>query len=390
MSILSPTIGSTIIHDVADFMGNVVIADIPGKGRGLLTTTDIPAGTLLLASKAFALGVTIVNVPTLLLAFDLRRKLITPEAEYRLIGEVIRTLHNAPQRTSELYQLDAGELPRIDLADGIIDPGRIEAIVSANCFGISMPFDSRPENMSSAGLWILPSFINHSCAANALRVFYGDVMMIRATQDLRAGEEIVISYRGCDPERRKILKEKWGIECDCAWCKEEKTTPPGALQRRDTLITNMPQKRQGHAKSSNLARWVKNLDATYRPKDRFRIVMIHPLICLMKAFMEEGKANEAIATGRRVLQILPITSFPFENIEVRMMIAQLQFQSGNTDEAKETLIEMLDIWWQFAGITLRELKVLAIHAMKNGDPAETLLGLLRELEEEQISQLTSS
>uniref|UniRef100_A0A915EFQ6 Uncharacterized protein n=1 Tax=Ditylenchus dipsaci TaxID=166011 RepID=A0A915EFQ6_9BILA len=40
--------------DVADYTGPVSIVDVPGKGRGLVASKNIPKGTLLLVSKAFA------------------------------------------------------------------------------------------------------------------------------------------------------------------------------------------------------------------------------------------------------------------------------------------------------------------------------------------------
>lgn len=40
--------------DIADYVGPVKIANIPGKGKGLIATSDIEPGTLLTVSKAFS------------------------------------------------------------------------------------------------------------------------------------------------------------------------------------------------------------------------------------------------------------------------------------------------------------------------------------------------
>uniref|UniRef100_A0AC35FFA4 Uncharacterized protein n=1 Tax=Panagrolaimus sp. PS1159 TaxID=55785 RepID=A0AC35FFA4_9BILA len=41
---------------VADYKGPIEITDIPGKGRGIIATTDIKEGALLVISKPFASG----------------------------------------------------------------------------------------------------------------------------------------------------------------------------------------------------------------------------------------------------------------------------------------------------------------------------------------------
>jgi tetratricopeptide (TPR) repeat protein len=233
---LGKSMGAVVHHDVADFVGDVVIAEIPGKGRGLRTTRDIPAGTLLLASKAFATGSPRKWKPknVLFLAFHIARNMIVKESTVDLIGNIIYTLRKNPQRTSELYELYAGECPRVELPDGMIDPGSIEAIVDLNAFEIENDFDLEPREKLArdSGLWILPSFINHSCVENAHRWFFGDVMMVRAIRDLRAGEEVLISYCGNRPDIRQHLMTWWKIACDCPGCKVRMKTPPQAAKRR--------------------------------------------------------------------------------------------------------------------------------------------------------------
>jgi SET domain-containing protein len=43
----------------------------------------------------------------------------------------------------------------------------------------------------SCGVWPLASYINHSCFSNVRRSFIGDMMIVRATQDLRANTELL-------------------------------------------------------------------------------------------------------------------------------------------------------------------------------------------------------
>jgi len=44
------------------------------------------------------------------------------------------------------------------------------------------------------GLWLLPSFVNHSCCPNARRLHVGDYLIVHASRDLKAGEEITFAY----------------------------------------------------------------------------------------------------------------------------------------------------------------------------------------------------
>ena len=54
-----------------------------------------------------------------------------------------------------------------------------------------MEINSDPQR---SGLWLLPSFMNHSCRPNVQRVIAHDRLFLRAGRDLRAGDELFDSY----------------------------------------------------------------------------------------------------------------------------------------------------------------------------------------------------
>jgi SET and MYND domain-containing protein len=82
------------------------------------------------------------------------------------------------------------------------------------------------------GIYPRASMINHSCRPNAVQSFYffhhscnkePNVPMLQITtcQEVKAGEEVTISY--CDVSaprhlRRKELFEGYKFDCDCHWC----------------------------------------------------------------------------------------------------------------------------------------------------------------------------
>ncbi|CAE7262252.1 SET5 [Symbiodinium pilosum] len=72
-----------------------------------------------------------------------------------------------------------------------------------------------------SGLWLLASFINHSCCPNVQRVILHDRMVVRAAQDLQAGEELVDSYvQVLQPvhRRRSELERSYRFRCNCDRC----------------------------------------------------------------------------------------------------------------------------------------------------------------------------
>jgi hypothetical protein len=130
----------------------------------------------------------------------------------------------------------------------------VERIISLNSFGC--PLSSRrnylrimgrnatqktnKENQfHSSGVWPMASYINHGCYSNARRSFIGDMMMVRATQDLAPNTEVTHWYQrpiaatGYDERQKKF--QPWGFRCDCAMCQDEQTTKKSVLAKRKRL-----------------------------------------------------------------------------------------------------------------------------------------------------------
>jgi hypothetical protein len=303
----------------------VEIRDIPQKGRGLCLTTDIPEGTLLLASKALAINA-IISSPD--------------DATRDLINKVIHTIRRNPNRSFELYELYAGHSARPVLEAGVIDPGRIERIVCLNALPTSNEFDLDPaqDHMAPAiGLWMLPSFVNHSCACNAIRVIYGDVQMIRALKDLQAGDEILVNYAHPKVDRWIYLRDAWQIKCNCAWCQEDNSTRKKQKNARIRLLQQKPQ--AGSADSAAFEAIIRKLEGTYKPSDKFTPFLIEPTVDLLNAYLQEGKLERVMATGQRVLTLLPRMTLGLE-LQIRLRMAGAQCVSQRIGEAKQTLREM--------------------------------------------------
>lgn len=143
-------------------------------GNGLVAIRDVKAGTLLLVSKAYATGSSGPrdNHP---LSFNflvdgLKRPDFTSTGV--CINNAVQKLRHNPQTAGELHSLYAGDSGEMDgelPAEGVIDVGRIQRICNYNAFGSgSFPSQSNPARKiaSTTELWLLPSFINHSCLGN--------------------------------------------------------------------------------------------------------------------------------------------------------------------------------------------------------------------------------
>jgi hypothetical protein len=136
-----------------------------------VATEDVKAGTLLMASKAYATGSSGPQdrhpLSFNFLADGVKRPDFTSTGV--CIHAIVRELRRNPQTASELYALYAGDEGEVGdglPAGGVIDVGRIQRICHYNAFGSgSLPGRDSPwrKSASTTELWLMPSFLNHSC-----------------------------------------------------------------------------------------------------------------------------------------------------------------------------------------------------------------------------------
>ncbi|KAK3391885.1 hypothetical protein B0T20DRAFT_422477 [Sordaria brevicollis] len=212
-SLPSFTSPSTIDSSPAKY----AISPIPGKGLGLIATTHIPRGSLILSSH-----------PTLMIDYRIFDELLRTD-QLSLQAAAISSLPESHQ--SAFFKLSThssrnatDSLSRIALTDSII---------TTNAFDIppSPSQSSTPEDPNDS-LWyatfaspISPiSRLNHACRPNSDYRFdwhNGLVQLITAVRDILPGEEITISYINplqTRQARQKQLREGWGFDCFCEHC----------------------------------------------------------------------------------------------------------------------------------------------------------------------------
>ncbi|KAI2462972.1 SET domain-containing protein [Annulohypoxylon bovei var. microspora] len=187
------------------------IAEVPGKGIGIVSDKKIRKGEIIL-----------VRHPTMLVqtAPHVGMEQATRDMLYDLAVE------NLPQRGQELFM---GQMGR-DVHDKI----------ETNCFQLYI--DGANESGSHLGCYPEISRFNHDCRPN---IHYRITNMTHTTvaaRDISPGEELSISYIELmlSREERRSRLRRWGFECSCAHCSmsdEDAAASDARLQRIEELET---------------------------------------------------------------------------------------------------------------------------------------------------------
>lgn len=213
---------------IPDFIGPVRIGRTPdARGRGLFLTQDVSAGDVLIVSNAFATS------------YDDTEK-------NDICQKIALMLKESPRALRQFYAL-AGtnyqnklDVPDVELFDSSIpyhsstteepleiDDKHIRHIVQVNSFSGKLTPPQLEPKAKFNGLWLLPSFMNHSCSPSASRNMVGEVMLFMAGRDMKANEEITISYTDCLVPLKKrddvLQRTGYGFLCKCERCVMERS-----------------------------------------------------------------------------------------------------------------------------------------------------------------------
>lgn len=271
--------------DHATYIGPVEVRKTENKGRGLFVTKAVKAGDLLLCEKAFAhayVAGSDVGKAKITLLMNPETKQAFKGGQADLIRMIAQKLHRnlsiAPAFTS-LYRgaYESVSTPAVD-GKPIVDTFLVERIMSLNVFGCPLSSlnthrntrDNKSKDLTayhSCGIWTQASYMNHSCTSNARRSFIGDMMIVRATQDLEPGTELTFWYQSPGEileDSKKMLKH-WNFVCDCAICRDTKETKPAVIAERKKLLGRIKQLfvSQHGVDTSGVERLLKALGNTY-------------------------------------------------------------------------------------------------------------------------------
>ncbi|KAK4958960.1 hypothetical protein LTR10_003759 [Elasticomyces elasticus] len=241
--------------DYADYTAKCEVREAGKRGRGLFATTEIKVGDLIMCEKAFSAAFPSESRKDMYIVINLNTERMSAGPHAHLLFNVVQKLSHSPQQAQEFFELyDGGYKPKVQpqIVDGVtvLDTFRAAAISEFNCFGWEdaggkagseddYKVTQGDPPLSPVGLWSKASLINHSCVGNAARTMIGDMMVVHACHDIKAGEEITMRYTNSKEDGKATqahTKKVWGFECDCVVCEADASTSFALRKRREVLV----------------------------------------------------------------------------------------------------------------------------------------------------------
>ena len=220
--------------------------------------------------------------------------------------------------------------------------------MSTNAFRVTLP-DGSP-----VGLCFSPSLAlaNHSCSPNAAIIFDSRTISLRSLNEIKSGEQILISY--IDPiqpreGRRAELRERYFFTCECEVCKRDENPYQIFLRTLSTLAAD-------EDKNSQIWLDIKTL-ATQAEECK-------------------SKAQDIVNTNALLKFSWPPTS------QIQSLIEESRATSNPTKRLAK-LKEALHFMWSFAGVKTYAIiplpaivNELYLHHLDTGAYVEALILLL--------------
>lgn len=312
--------------DCGTFSKNVEVRESPEKKRGLFTSKAVVAGELLLCEKAFAYSFT--DEQTAFLNFETKKA--SEGGHVEILTQIVQKIYHAPETTSSFLELHHGEYNalRVD-SKPVVDTFLLPNIIARNSFrsprttleslgGRLCEEDSSQVRISendqaiyANGIWSIASYINHSCVENCNRSFIGDMMIIRATEDLPAGAELRFAYVRMDvTERYEEFQARlawWDTSCNCYLCKMNKKTPLADMRQRQAHFQSLEEllARSGSVNVNQARSLLKQIDKTYKNagQTKLKLALQRGYHLLAQALQVRDNLVEAMLMLRRVLEL---------------------------------------------------------------------------------------
>lgn len=327
LAITSPTL------DIADFQGPVEIANIPGRGRGLIASRNIEIGELLLVAKPMATGRGDPKRVGAVVGANLFTETIDPYPFLDLLASLVQRCEDDPPLATRLFDLSPSydfvthePFPPLD-SPPRMDVSRLEGIATFNSFHVESLADksagrSRSAEVASyahapSSLYGLPSYMNHSCVGNVSYSFLADVLFLRARTKVRRGDELLDSYvdaLGRYEDRTKVI-ERHGFVCDCELCREERADGTVVREKRRGLCEAVDQltdkihgdKQEGSQYLAPILHLAQELATTYDRASRSSTLQpgLYAVYRLLsQTLFSSGRADEALPFEIKALESL--------------------------------------------------------------------------------------
>ncbi|KAM3514258.1 hypothetical protein MY11210_002147 [Beauveria gryllotalpidicola] len=373
--------------DCASFSKNTEIRRSPGLGRGLFTTKPVVAGELLLCEKAFTFTFTGEGEKrerTVLVDPDTMN--VMRDSYPQDITQVVQKLYHQPGMAPLFLELDHGDYtapqPGLQVdCKPVIDSFLVAKIITTNAFTaprstlkhfravVNGEFDDDKPWLTSSGIWYTASYINHSCIANCNRTFIGDMMIIRATEDLPADTELKLSYIAVGSEESYEQAQRkfslWNFSCTCYLCEKKKKTPDMEMRQRETLLQSLDAllATPGPVDMDRARKLLGQIDKTYNKsgQKKYKFTLQKGYYSLAAVLMAKSDFDKATAMMLRVLELGGFTLAPQPAENGYQNAAMIEIRKWGSDrDVSYTAIQSLYRICKKAGAERRAPKQLAI------------------------------
>lgn len=192
---------------------------------------------------------------------------------------------------------------------------RVEHVRRRNCF--AAPLGTLDALTASTpvrnGFWIHTSHINHSCLPNSVRTFLGDMLFLRASRHILAGEEITSQYISPEitfQDRQQRYRGTWGFKCNFELCAADNEDGGIVEKKRIAIFEDLKGTAQslGSAPTTTslkkFARRLKELEALYDEEiyaSLPRLCLVHPTLFQTEAWRVLGNTDKTIMGATKLL-----------------------------------------------------------------------------------------
>jgi len=197
----------------------VMVAEIPGKGRGLVASRDFKKGELIFKETAA----------------------ITIHAPSEMVP-----LNELKEQISKLSEEQKTRFHKLT-PQGIFNRTQLASALKQDCLQELDIFVSNSSELhDTLSLFLTPPLLNHSCAPNAFKEKHvGDEIKVLAAKDIFKGEEVTECYISglmTKSEMKTKIKTIFSFDCKCGVCSGSIPDQDGIILEINRLLVQVPKK----------------------------------------------------------------------------------------------------------------------------------------------------
>ena len=215
--------------DLAQYMSQKIsIQQDKEKGLIIVAKEDIPKGEIIIAEKAIAFFPNLdKNLKNIKIEKEERHNILKNKIKEKMLycredNPEIFEIYDGTNGNLSLEQRKDNYLKNILNKDINISEKTISTLFTDSFSTSFYLYDQLL--FSGYGLFYNSSFFSHSCCPNTMVYGIGDFIFILTDRNIKQNEELTTFYVENDKdyfERRAMLKNQYGFDCQCELCKIE-------------------------------------------------------------------------------------------------------------------------------------------------------------------------